>query len=135
MHTTPNTPRFIDNGDGTVTLPALGLMFTQATITDRDVTQHQAVELCRELRTAGHDDWRLPSAQELFALVDHSRHNPAIDTAFFPDTKPDWYWTSTECAWSPVHAWYVSFYSGNCDYDYRDDLGLVRAVRSLSPGQ
>ena len=129
-------PRFLDNGDGTVTLPALGLMFSQATITEVGVTQHQAGDLCRELRLAGHDDWRLPSDHELLALVDRSRHNPAIDTTFFPDTKPDWYWTSTICAWSPALAWLVSFGYGYCSYDYRDSsFGLVRAVRSVPAGQ
>jgi len=129
-------PRFIDNGDGTVTLPALGLMFSQATITEVDVTQHQAEDLCRELRLAGHADWRLPSDHELLALVDRSRHNPAIDTTFFPDTKPNWYWTSTVCAWSSSRAWCVDFYlGGGCSLDLRAEYGgLVRAVRSVPAG-
>ena len=123
-------PRFIDNGDGTVTLPALGLMFTKATVTPECVTHTQAEAACAELRTAGHDDWRLPSTHELFALVDHSRFDPAIDTAFFPETQNDWYWTSTVCAWSSSRAWSVNFYSGVCDYDDRGcNGGLVRAVR------
>jgi len=131
-----DTPRFIDNADGTVTLPALGLMFSQATISEVDVTQHQAEDLCRELRLAGHDDWRLPTDHELLALVDRSRHNPAIDTTFFPDTKPDWYWTSTVCAWSSAHAWCVLFSDGNCYYGGRGSgSGLVRAVRSVPAGQ
>ncbi len=131
-----DTPRFVDNGDGTVTLPALGLMFSKATITEVDVTQHQAEDLCRELRLAGHADWRLPTDHELLALVDRSRYNPAIDTTFLPDTKSDWYWTSTVCAWSSSRAWGVYFDFGHCSYDGRDgSLGLVRAVRSVPAGQ
>ena len=127
--------RFIDNGDGTVTLLALGLMFSQATITEVDVTQHQAEDLCRELRLAGHDDWRLPSDHELLALVDRSRHNPAIDTTSFPDTKLNWYWTSTVCAWSSARAWCVVFVFGGCCGAARgDNYGLVRAVRSVPAG-
>lgn len=135
--TTPSTtPRFIDNGDGTVTLPALGLMFTKATITPEYVTHAQAEAACTELRSGGFDDWRLPSTHELFALVDHSRCRPAIDTDAFPDTKSDWYWTSTVCAWSSSHAWFVNFDGGDADSDNRDyPNGLVRAVRSLPPGQ
>ena len=130
-----NPPRFIDNGDGTVTLPALGLMFTKATITEADVTQHQAEDLCRELRLAGHADWRLPTDHELLALVDRSRHNPAIDTTFFPDTQPNWYWTSTVCAWSSARAWCVVFVFGGCCGAARgDNYGLVRAVRSVPAG-
>lgn len=41
------------------------------------------------------EGWRLPTVKELFALVDRGRHNPAIDTEKFPDTKSDWYWTGT----------------------------------------
>ena len=131
-----DTPRFVDNGDGTVTLPALGLMFSKATITEVDVTQHQAEDLCRELRLAGHAVWRVPTDHELLALVVRSRHNPAIDTTFFPDTKSDWYWTSTVCAWSSSLAWSVNFGDGLCGVDGRDFLsGLVRAVRSVPAGQ
>ena len=128
-------PRFIDNGDGTVTLPALGLMFTKATVTPECVTQHQAEAACAELRTAGHDDWRLPSTHELFALVDDTRIAPAIDTAFFPETQNDWYWTSTVCAWSSARAWLVFFGSGDCNGCRRVNVsGLVRAVRSVPAG-
>ena len=125
-------PRFIDNGDGTVTLPALGLMFSKATITEVDVTQHRAEDLCRELRLAGHADWRLPTRAELLTLVDRSRYNPAIDTTFFPDTHNDWYWTSTACAWSSSLAWCVDFSDGQCGGGSRGNgYSLVRAVRSL----
>lgn len=129
--------KFIDNGDCTITLPALGLMFSQATITEVDVTQHQAEDLCRELRLAGHDDWRLPTDHELLALVDRSRHSPAIDTSFFPDTKSDWYWTSTVCAWGSSHAWRVSFsLGGGCSSGSRGSYyALVRAVRSLTQAE
>ena len=135
--TTPSTtPRFIDNGDGTVTLPALGLMFTKATITPKYGTHAQAEAACSELRTGGFDDWRLPSTHELFALVDHSRCRPAIDTDVFPDTKSHWYWTGTVCAWSSSLAWFVLFGDGLASGSSRDNgYGLVRAVRSLPPGQ
>ena len=130
------TPRFIDNGDGTVTDTKLGLMWSKATITEADVTQHQAEDLCRELRLADHADWRLPTVDELFALADRSRYNPAIDTEAFPDTSSDWYWTSTITAWSSSRAWFVGFSDGLASYYLRDDsYGLVRAVRSLPPGQ
>ena len=130
------TPRFIDNGDGTVTDTKLGLMWSKATITEADVTQHQAEDLCRELRLAEHADWRLPTVEELFALADRSRYNPAIDTEAFPDTSSDWYWTSTITAWSSSLAWFVSFDYGLAGNGCRvSDDGLVRAVRSLPPGQ
>lgn len=130
------TPRFIDNGDGTVTDTKLGLMWSKATITEADVTQHQAEDLCRELRLADHADWRLPTVEELFALADRSRYNPAIDTKAFPDTSSEWYWTSTITTWSSSLAWLVGFYYGSADDYFRgDSYGLVRAVRSVPAGQ
>ena len=128
-----DNPRFIDNGDGTVIDAVNRLQWSKATLTPECVTHTQAEDLCRELRLAGHDDWRLPSTHELFALVDHSRFDPAIDTAFLPETQNDWYWTSTVCAWSSALAWFVLFNDGGCDLGYRGyDDGLVRAVRSLT---
>ena len=130
-----DNPRSIDNGDGTVTLPALGLMFSKATLTPTRISQREALKLCEGLSLGGHSDWRLPTRSELLTLVDDTRRQPAIDTAAFPDTKSDWYWAD-EVKWSSIHAWYVSFYDGNAGYYYRDDnFGLVRAVRSLPPGQ
>ena len=128
-------PRFIDNGDGTFTLPALGLMFTKATVTPECVTHTQAEAACAELRTAGHDDWRLPTRAELLTLVDDTLHQPAINVDAFPDTKSDWYWTSTVSAWSSARAWCVHFDNGDCGLGYRDlSFGLVRAVRSVPAG-
>lgn len=84
-----------------------------------------------KLDVAGFKDWRLPSVEELFCLADRTRVDPAIDTAFFPDCKSDWYWSGTLWANSPGDcAWYVYFsYGGSAcggqTYDY-----YVRAVRA-----
>lgn len=130
------SPRFVDNGDGTVTDTTTGLMWSKATLSDKEVSQHKAVEICADLALAGHDDWRLPSRVELLSLVDDTRHKPAIDTSAFPDTKSDWYWTGTEAAWASSCAWVVLFdYGGANDYDRGSSGGFVRAVRSVSAGQ
>ena len=83
------------------------------------------------LTTAGFTDWRLSTVEELFLLADRTKHSPAIDTAFFPNCKSEWYWTGTPAAYSPGdYAWLVGFNLGNAGwgsqgYDYH-----VRAVRS-----
>jgi hypothetical protein len=74
--------------------------------------------------------WRLPTRLELESLVDLSRHNPAIDTEKFPDTKSAWYWTSSPCAWNDAAVWVVNFYAGNVSGNHRGYLACVRAVRA-----
>jgi hypothetical protein len=82
------------------------------------------------------EGWRLPTRMELESILDLTRHEPAIDTARFPDTKSGWYWTSTPCAWSSDCAWFVSFGLGDADGVHRDGrYASVRAVRSVPAGQ
>lgn len=84
-----------------------------------------------KLDTAGFTDWYLPSVEELFLLADRAKYSPAIDTAFFPDCKSEWYWTATPAAFSPgVYAWFVSFGNGSAGWGLQGSDFLVRAVRS-----
>jgi len=93
--------------------------------------EHQkAIDVCAALDFAGHKDWRLPTRAELLTLVDITRHEPAIDTAAFPDfPKRGWFWTSDLCAWSSASAWCVSFNSGAVSYAHRYGYGFALAVR------
>ena len=85
---------FTDNGDGTVTDNTTGLMWQKQDDGVRR-TWDQALEYCKGLSLGGHSDWRLPTVKELQSIVDYAKHNPAIDTMFFPDTKASVYWSST----------------------------------------
>ena len=76
------------------------------------------------------EGWRLPTIQELFALVDHSRIRPAIDTEKFPDTKSDWYWSSTPTAWNSGARWVVLFGLGNVNDLNGYNRACVRACRA-----
>jgi hypothetical protein len=132
----PTTTRFVDNGDGTITDTLLNLMWSKATLSDKCITHKKAEKICADLDLAGQSDWRLPTVEELFALADRSRKQPAIDTDAFPDTKSDWYWTSTISAWSSGYAWIIHFSSGSASGLHRDDYdAFVRAVRSVPAGQ
>ena len=77
---------FVDNGDGTITDKATGLMWQQA---DDGTTRNweNALSYAEDLTLAGHNDWRLPNAKELHSIVDYSRspdatNSPAIDPLF-----------------------------------------------------
>jgi hypothetical protein len=61
---------FVDNGDGTITDQATGLIWMQS---DSGVGMDwpQALAYCEGSTTAGHDDWRLPNAKELQSIVDY----------------------------------------------------------------
>ncbi len=95
-------------------------------LTHKKALQHvEALELC------GFKDWRLPTVEELFLLADRTRVEPAIDTAFFPNCKSEWYWTATLWAPSPGdYAWFVSFYGGSSGWSGRAGGYHVRAVRA-----
>ena len=122
-------PRAEKHGDDTITDTASGLMWSKATLECGQVDHATAEQQCTALTAGGHTDWRLPTVEELFALADRTREDPAIDTDAFPDTKPSWYWSSTITAWNAACAWIVAFDGGYADYGDRSSKAFVRAVR------
>ena len=128
------TQRYVDNGDGTVTDTTTWLMWSKENVGSKG-DWGSADKACSALRLAGYKDWRMPARWELLTLVDDTRHSPAIDVSFFPDTKNDWYWSSTPCAWDPSCAWIVDFNDGYVYGYHRGYSAFVRAVRSARPSQ
>ena len=91
---TRTEPRYVDNGDGTVTDLNTGLMW-QRNPGDKK-TYEEAVEDVGFFQLAGYDDWRLPDIKELYSLIIFSGKDvsscmmnescigtPFLDTAFF----------------------------------------------------
>jgi len=98
---------FVDNGDGTVSDLATGLMWQQSDSID-GTDWSEALDYCEALDTGGYDDWRLPNAKELQSIVDYTRspstsNSAAIDPIFSASTITDeggdsdygFYWTGT----------------------------------------
>jgi len=102
------------------------LEWSSTLLDGNDVTLKAAEEAVAALG----EGWRLPTIQELFALVDHTRTGPAIDTEKFPDTESDWYWSSTPTAWNSNARWVVYFYNGLVGDFYDVSRACVRACRA-----
>ena len=113
------TNEFVDNGDGTVTDNATGLMWMQDD-NGAGVLWENALSYAEGLEHAGHTDWRLPNAKELQSIVDYTRSpattgSAAIDPVFnctpitneADETDYPFYWSST--SHGPPSAAYISF--------------------------
>ena len=67
----------VDNGNGTITDQATGLMWEQEGST-RAKSFHMATKYVKKLnkkKFAGHEDWRMPTIEELYSLLDPNRNN------------------------------------------------------------
>lgn len=121
---------FSDNGNGTITDNATGLMWAQAD-SGQGFNWEDAlawVESKNAENYLGYSDWRLPNAKELQSIVDYSRspdttNSAAIDPLFETTGiinaagEPDYpfYWTGTthlRFDGSGSHAVYVAFGRG-----------------------
>jgi ribonuclease BN (tRNA processing enzyme) len=98
---------FVDNGDGTISDLATGLMWQKA---DDGVARdwENSLSYSENLDASGYDDWRLPTSKELQSIVDYTRSpqttsSPAINEMFSltsikdinGNTQYPHYWTST----------------------------------------
>jgi hypothetical protein len=78
-------PRYLDNGDGTVTDLNTGLIWQQSPDMNGDgridaadkLTFRQAVTGAASFSLAGHEDWRLPTIRELYSLIDFRGVDPS----------------------------------------------------------
>lgn len=108
--------QFVDNGDGTITDEATGLMWLMydsgyygtGDSGDGTMDWDDALAWCEDLDVAGYDDWKLPDAKELQSVVDYTQspdttQSAAIDPMFYSTAITNisgqedfgYYWTST----------------------------------------
>ena len=129
-----NAARFTNNGNGTITDNATGLMWVSDPISigapfNSNMTWEAAIASCEALDYAGHQDWRLPNIKELQSIVDYGKVTPSIDTTYFPNTASNAYWSSTTYAGSTAKAWYVSFTQSYVNYISKATGIRARPVR------
>ena len=144
--------RFVDNGDGTITDRRTGLMWEKLA---RELSVHNVgndytwdeatstkIATLNSDSFAGHNDWRLPSADDLVSLVDYDTRVPAIEAAFNSScvipctirtcscTASDHpYWTSTSYQSDSASAWIIGFSEGFVSTNPKFFSAYVRAVR------
>ena len=114
---------FHDNGDGTVTDRATGLMWMKADSV-KAMNWQQALKWAEDLDYGGYSDWRLPNAKELQSIVDYTRcpdvtGSAALDPVFDVTAMTNeagqkdygFYWTGTShcSAASAKAAAYLAF--------------------------
>lgn len=107
-----------------------GLMW-QRGFSSAPQTYDQALAYCGASTLGEHSDWRVPTRIELLSIVDASQAKPAIDSAVFPGTPSEHFWTSTPYATNATTTWVVGFNSGYLSSVYRTsaDTHWVRCVR------
>ena len=142
----PN-PRFVDNGDGTVTDLLTGLFWLKnascfgtvhwtTALADANTLASGACGLTDDT-VAG--QWRLPSRFELESLLDLEYYFPALSNAAgtgqwtegdaFSGVESHGYWSSTSVAYDLQYAWTVDIYAGNANFNSKTNNAYVWPVR------
>ena len=153
--TGPALAAFTDNGDGTVTDSATGLVWDKCSwgqtgsdcsgsTASTNIIWQQALAIAVTANSSsykGQTDWRLPNRTELESLVDLTRFDPAIDPAVFPNTPSERYWSSTPAISANIfdltRAWSVYFLAGFSAADGNSSpthyVRLVRGGQGFAP--
>jgi hypothetical protein len=135
--------RFIDNGDGTVTDPETGFMWTKdANLPGETLLFHQALAYINkvnkgEFTNFGYTDWRLPRYNELRSLIDFTKYSfwgyklplghpfENVQSLRFYDRSSPTYLTK------PDQAWLVNFYCRLVGHNTKSCYGFVWPVRNI----
>lgn len=115
------SPRFTDNGNGTVTDNLTRLIWLKNAGCLAGGNWAGALTAANTLNTgecgltdgSAQGDWRLPNVRELFSLIDFGRFQPALPLGH-PFLNVSWtnYWSSTQAPPTAGFAWYVSLSDG-----------------------
>ena len=123
--------RYIDNGDGTITDKASGLMWVK-TPADAGLgasdNWNDMIDACAALSYATYSDWRLPNIKELISIADMSLKNPAWNALF--GGQQGVYWSSTTWINNTARGWTINFWIGETQEYPKTWNFYARPVRS-----
>ena len=74
--------------------------------------------------------WRIPTREELVALVDTGQKKPRIDPKAFPSTPSLPFWATKQGSTDNLNAWLVSFANGKVRANLGEAKFPMRLVRS-----
>ena len=143
-------PRFTDNNNGTVTDNLTGLIWLKNANCFGLKTWVDALILSSNLASGNcgltdgskPGDWRLPSEDELLALLDFWYHGPALSNTAgtgqwtegdpFTGVQSLYYWSSTIGARFTGYVWLVTLWDGHAAWYSTDNNFYVWPVRGQS---
>ncbi len=132
-----NIPTFINNNNGTITDTVTGLMW-QA-VDGGEMKIENALVYCDTLNLAGYTNWRLPTAQESFSILNMQNVNPAINTTYFTNTGAEYWWTSERQTNDTNKIWCTNAGGGIGNHPRTETISAggtkkfhVRAVRDVT---
>jgi hypothetical protein len=134
------TSRFIDNGNGTVTDPKTGLMWTKdANLPGDTLLFHQALTFIDEMNEGkypnfGFNDWRLPTLDELRSLIDYTKFTSKgrvlpLHHPFESLQSLSLYRQSVTYLSATDHPWFVALYCRLVGHNITFCYGFVWPVR------
>ncbi|MBF0397943.1 MAG: DUF1566 domain-containing protein [Desulfobacterales bacterium] len=135
------SPRFTDNGNGTVTDNNTGLIWLKDANCFSAKTWTLALSSCNNLASGScgltdssvAGDWRMPNVNELSTLIDYGRYNPALPSEHpFTGVQSHLYWSSSTNASSTNYAWDIYLSDG---YVYNDNKTYAYYVWPVRGGQ
>lgn len=97
------------------------------------MTWQEALQLAHGYQVETTLGWRLPNIKELSSLTERQCVRPSINTAVFPNTPEDDFWTATPSVADTQRAWVVAFFNSSNSLKDKDRFVFVRLVRNAGP--
>jgi hypothetical protein len=132
-----NIPTYINNNNGTIADTVTGLMWQAGD--GGEMSIENAIVFCDSLILGGYTNWRLPSAQESFSILNLQNANPALSTTYFVNTGAEYWWTSERQANDTNKIWCTNAGGGMGNHPRTETMSAggtkkfhVRAVRDIA---
>jgi hypothetical protein len=115
------SPRFTDNGDGTVTDSLTGLMWAKDANESGAMNWQEALDYSNDLSLglescgSSYTDWRLPNIKELQSLIDYGNSSPALPSGHPFSVGIFGRWSSTTDVYDTSRAWFMHTANGYVD--------------------